>query len=449
MIASAVTDADATTAAAAARAVATLARQPAPQLAPELWRLLADSHAHPQLADYGTGDDDEDGTPPATSFSAAAARETARQTLARASAARVACMSVGAGVDWARVEALAELDAGQGRVIPCFGIHPWWAHLHGGGGDDSGDGNDKEDMRSLLEAPDEGAMQAALRSVARAAAEGRLGLYGDGGGGEDGGIGGGGGEGEQQQSDGDDDYPPVAPIPRRVWEPRLRSLLHKYPHAIVGEAGLDRAASIPGCARRARCSPRHQLALLRAQLSLAAEFARPISLHCVRAHGALYEELRERALAAAAAAAGGGGGGDAMLLPPAIMLHSFGGAPEEAARFSALEKLCGRARGCRVYFSFSAAINARPPRDNSGGDGGAADGGGVDPSAIKLAARIRAVPADRLLLESDEVAPAALDQGLARSLALVAAARGWGLRETAERCRANFEAFYGGFGGEG
>lgn len=421
---------------AAAAAIAQLAGRPPPALSDNLWRLLADSHAHPQLADYGTGDEEaQDENPAATAFSAAAARETARQTLARASASRVACMSVAAGVDWARVEALADMDDDKKRIIPCFGIHPWWAHLHGsrdgdeaeedggggGGGGAAATDEEKESMRALLEAPDEAEMQAALQSVALAAAQGRLGIYG-------------GGEDEEKDASAPSantptpTLPPVTPIPRRVWEPRLRALLEKYPHAIVGEAGLDRAAVIPGT-KRARCSPSHQLALLKAQLSLAASLRRPISLHCVRAHGALYEELRARALATCEAAKQGGDDFGPDCLPPAVMLHSFGGAPEEAVRFSALERLSSSGRksptpACRIFFSFSAVINAQR----------------TDP--LKLAARIRAVPQDRVLLESDEVTPPALDGALARSLALVAAARGWGIEETAQKCRENFDAFY-------
>jgi Tat protein secretion system quality control protein TatD with DNase activity len=495
-------NADADDSAARAR-VALVVASPPPQLTPAQWLLLADSHAHPQLADYEKQDDDDESPASSSSsspFSAAAAQRAARQTLRRASAAKVACMSVGAAVDWDRVEALADL--GGERIFPAFGIHPWWAHLHGssggggGGGEGGGGGDDKEgaasasaeggggenaDMRALLEAPDEAEMQAALLSVALAAAEGRLGIYGGGGGSEEearqgggrpgGGSGGqeeeeGGGAQEQQQQQQRQQATPstaphaptltlVQPIPRRDWEPRLRALLTKHPHAVVGELGLDRAAVIPGT-RRARCSPQHQLALLQAQLSVAAELGRPVSVHCVRAHGMLYDELRLRAAASAAAAAAAAKSVAAEAaataaaqpsptpsnptptpspppripngLPPALMMHSFGGSAEEARRFSGLEKVAGAA-GCRVFFSFSAAINGRA--------------GGED----KLARRIRAVPEDRLLLESDQVTPEALDAGLAGSLALVAAAKGWALDEAARRCRRNFDAFYGCCGG--
>jgi hypothetical protein len=64
--------------------------------------------------------------------------------------------------------------------------------------------------------------------------------------------------------------------------------------------------------------------------------------------------------------------------PPKVMLHSYGGSVEEIPRFCKL-----RGIGDRFYFSFSHAINARTPE--------------------KLAARIAAVPDDRLLIESDQV----------------------------------------------
>jgi Tat protein secretion system quality control protein TatD with DNase activity len=41
-------------------------------------------------------------------------------------AQRIAAMSV-SSTDWTDVEALAAADP---RIIPCYGIHPWKAHLH-------------------------------------------------------------------------------------------------------------------------------------------------------------------------------------------------------------------------------------------------------------------------------------------------------------------------------
>ena len=89
------------------------------------------------------------------------------------------------------------------------------------------------------------------------------------------------------------------------------------------------------------------------------------------------------------------------------MLHSYSGSPEDAARFLVLPGGLGR----RIYFSFSSAVSAA--------------------AAGKLAARVAAVPDDRLLLESDQVPlqlpivpsclPACLSDVLALLVCMVAA----------------------------
>jgi hypothetical protein len=155
---------------------------------------------------------------------------------------------------------------------------------------------------------------------------------------------------------------PLDVVPHAAWRARLGALLSAHPSSIVGEVGIDRSALIPGSRARVRFD--HQLALLREQLALAARHGRPVSVHCVRGYGHLLQLL------ASLPREGG--------CPPAVMLHSYGGSPEEVARFVALPGV-----GPRVFFSFSSAINGRNPD--------------------KLAARIRAVPDDRLLLESDQV----------------------------------------------
>lgn len=160
---------------------------------------------------------------------------------------------------------------------------------------------------------------------------------------------------------------PLDIVPHDAWLTRLRSLLVSHPHALVGEVGVDRAAVIPGSRARVRFD--HQMALLRQQLAVAAELGRPVSIHCVRGYGHLLQ------LFAGLPRDGGG-------CPPAVMLHSYGGSPEDVARFCRLPDI-----GRRFFFSFSSAINGRAPD--------------------KMAARIRAVPDDRLLLESDQVRGAA------------------------------------------
>lgn len=176
-----------------------------------------------------------------------------------------------------------------------------------------------------------------------------------------GGTNGGGGNDEHKDGGGDG---PLDIVPHDVWRARMRSLLSAHPKAIVGEVGVDRAAVIPGS--KAKVKWEHQLALLREQLELAAELGRPVSVHCVRGYGHLLQLF-------AGMPRGEG-------CPPAVMLHSYGGSPEEVGRFCRLPVIGGR-----FFFSVSSAINARTPE--------------------KLAARIKAVPDDRLLIESDQVRP--------------------------------------------
>ena len=154
---------------------------------------------------------------------------------------------------------------------------------------------------------------------------------------------------------------PLDIVAHEDWAARLAHFLASNPNALVGEVGVDRSAVIPGTKARVRFD--HQMALLREQLAIAAAYGRPVSVHCVLGYGHLLQLF-------AGLAPG--------TCPRAVMLHSYGGSPEEVPRFTRLPGI-----GQRFYFSFSAAINGRTPE--------------------KLAARIRAVPDDRLLLESDQV----------------------------------------------
>lgn len=105
--------------------------------------------------------------------------------------------------------------------------------------------------------------------------------------------------------------------------------------------------------------------LLCTQVALAAEFKRPVSVHCVKGYGHLLDFFTSLSK-------------DPDSCPPKVMLHSYGGSVEEIPRFCKLANI-----GSRFYFSFSHAINHRTPE--------------------KLRARVAAVPDDRLLLESDQV----------------------------------------------
>lgn len=126
----------------------------------------------------------------------------------------------------------------------------------------------------------------------------------------------------------------------------LEKLLTTYPQASVGEIGIDHALENRDDA--------DQEAVFLAQLEIARKFDRPATIHCRRAWGRLIELLDQF--------------GE---LPRGLLIHCFGGSAEVAAE---LVK-----RG--AYISFSGSITR--------------------PNAKKAGAAIRAVPDDRILIETD------------------------------------------------
>lgn len=192
-----------------------------------------------------------------------------------------------------------------------------------------------------------------------------------------------------------------SPVPQSVWEGELRRRLREDERAAVGEIGLDRAAVIPGTRVQVRIE--HQMALVKAQVALAAEFARPVSVHCVRAHGHLEEFLRGLPMDGA---------------PPRVMLHSYNGSVEMARRFLALPN----GLGSRVFFSFNTVVKNKREA---------------------VIERIRAVPDDRVLAESDATDVSHVEEWLGSSCDIIAEAKGWSREEAARRLRENFRTFYG------
>jgi len=115
----------------------------------------------------------------------------------------------------------------------------------------------------------------------------------------------------------------------------------------IGECGLDFGAEILSRASRER-----QVAVLRAHLALARRTGLPLLLHCLGAYGPMLELLRREPV------------------PPSI-LHSWSGSAEMARHFCALGH----------YLSFAGAITL--------------------PRARRPLESARAVPTDRLLIETD------------------------------------------------
>jgi TatD DNase family protein len=135
----------------------------------------------------------------------------------------------------------------------------------------------------------------------------------------------------------------------------LGNLLTTYPQASVGEIGIDHAVENRDDAE--------QESVFLAQLEIARKFDRPVTIHCRQAWGRLIELLDQF--------------GE---LPRGMLIHCFGGSAEVATE---LVK-----RG--AYVSFSGSITR--------------------PNAKKAGPAIRAVPDDRLLIETD--APDILPHGI-------------------------------------
>lgn len=129
------------------------------------------------------------------------------------------------------------------------------------------------------------------------------------------------------------------------WEQTLCGLLDEMPLGI-GEIGLDRWIENPDLERQER--------IFRAQLQIASERNLPASIHCLKAWGWLLEVLRSSPLPASG-----------------FLLHSYGG-PQELV--SPLVKL-------GAYFSFPGAFLAT--------------------TKARKHEAFRAVPAERLLIETD------------------------------------------------
>jgi len=132
-----------------------------------------------------------------------------------------------------------------------------------------------------------------------------------------------------------------------VWLEQLQDLLLRHPEAVVGEIGLDRWIQQPNVPM--------QLQFFKAQLDLAHELDRPLSIHCLRAWGLMQETLAA-----------------AKLPRCGFLLHSYGGSAELVA---GLVKL-------GAYFSVSPYFFH--PR-----------------KAAQLEVFRQSVPLDRLLLETD------------------------------------------------
>ncbi|KAJ5859282.1 hypothetical protein N7534_004559 [Penicillium rubens] len=323
------------------------------------------------------------------------------------------------------------------RVVPCFGWHPWFSHQIL---DDTAQPTAAQNPADL-----KSAHYAAVLTPSPAE---------------------------------DQSFVDLLPVPKPLSEliSETRNRLQQFPNALVGEVGLDRSFRLPSPwnptdienrddqltpgsreGRRLsiyRVKPEHQRIVLKAQLQLAGEMNRAVSLHSVQAHGGVFEVLKElwaghervvlsrrkrdkqrdaegavfdddedddedkTADRSQPTKAADPSGKPYRPFPPRICMHSYTGSVEPIRQF------LHRSNPSDVYFSFSKLINFSGTAGKKVGD------------------VIKALPEDRILIESDlHVAGVQMDEVLEDVARQICQLRGWELRHGVQVLADNWQRF--------
>ena len=335
--------------------------------------------------------------------------------------------------------AAAAADGPSAKVIPAFGWHPWFSYQI------------YDDLKEGSSSFDPGAHAGSVEAAKKAHYESVL-----------------------QPAPSDDSefiasLPTPVPLSRFLEETRTN--LEAHPYALVGEAGLDKAFRLPrhwqpptssssptsrdenltpGGREGRPLSPyrvqmQHQQAILEAQLRLAGEKGRAVSVHGVQAHGILFESVsrcwkghereyvskRKRKMDAAPAPESDSEDeskqkqekhravAQSKPFPPRICLHSFSGSVE------LLKQWLHPTNPAEIFFSFSTAVNA-----------------GSDATKARTSEVIREIPDGQLLVESDlHVAGEDMDSALEDMYRRICEIKGWTLEEGVSKIRENFHRF--------
>ena len=259
------------------------------------------------------------------------------------------------------------------------------------------------------------------------------------------------------------------PQPLSIFLAQTRRYLARFQHALIGEIGLDRAFRIPdhrlpsvkietpscltpGGREGKRLTPYrvsldHQRAILKAQLGLAAELSRAVSVHGVAAHGAVFEVLHEtwkgyenvmtskKSKRRSSLVDDANSNDDETRaddqgsnleapspFPPRICLHSYSGPPD------LLKQYFHPSVPALIFFSFSRLVN-------------------FSPAPSKAVDVIKVIPDDRILVESDlHSAGQQMDDLLEQIVRSICEIRNWSLEEGVRQLAMNSLQFL--FGGK-
>jgi Tat protein secretion system quality control protein TatD with DNase activity len=252
------------------------------------------------------------------------------------------------------------------------------------------------------------------------------------------------------------------------WLTELETQLYQHPHLLVGEIGLCKMArfvrEFPKDKGGKNSALQLQRLVFRKQLDLAAKWSRPVTVHCVNAHGLFMEVMRD-VLKEVQHSCIEKNGCWRKAFPPAIAMHSFTGTAHHVSEILEFEEqLLAPVDGFGTSDKKSKRTQKQQPDQSGIAEVGVMSDGRTyplfyfgfshsvnhlmctsDKARKKGVEAVRSIPSDRLLVESDVHASDDVVLGTAGAIAYVAHARGERIEDVAETCARNGLRFLSSF----